>query len=46
LLKERVILDSSYPENFIYSVGEDSICSKFYAGAGEQIPIDFPPEKY
>jgi hypothetical protein len=43
--KERVIIDTSYPDHSMYPVDEHSNWMEFYPDAGEAIPKDLPPEK-
>jgi hypothetical protein len=43
--KERVIIDTSYPDHFMYPVEDHSNWVEFYLDTGEEIPKDLPPEK-
>jgi hypothetical protein len=43
--KGRVIIDTSYPDHFIYHVEDHSYWMVFHTGASEEIPKDLPPEK-
>jgi hypothetical protein len=43
--KWRVIIESSYPDHFLYPVEEHSNWMEFYLDAGEEIPKDLPLEK-
>jgi hypothetical protein len=43
--KERVIIDTSYPDHSIYPVEFHLNCMKLYPDAGEDIPKNIPPEK-
>jgi hypothetical protein len=43
--KERVIIDTSYPDHFMYPVEDHSNWMEFYPDASEEIPKDFPPKK-
>jgi hypothetical protein len=43
--KGRVIIDTSYPDHFMYPVEDYSNWMEFYPDASEEIPKDLPPEK-
>jgi hypothetical protein len=43
--KARVIIDTSYPDHYVYPVEDHSNRMKFYPDAGEEIPKDLSPEK-
>jgi hypothetical protein len=43
--KGKVIIDTLYPENYVYPVEDHSNWMEFYPDAGEEIPKDLPPEK-
>jgi hypothetical protein len=43
--KERVIIDTSYPDHSVYPVEDHSNWMEFYPDASEEIPKDLPPEK-
>jgi hypothetical protein len=43
--KERLIIDTSYPDHSVYLVEDHSNWMEFYPDAGEEIPKDLPPEK-
>jgi hypothetical protein len=43
--KERVIIDTSYPDHSMYPVENNSNWKEFYPDASEEIPKDLPPEK-
>jgi hypothetical protein len=43
--KGRVIIDTSYPDHFMYPVEDHSNHMEFYPDASEEIPKDLPPEK-
>jgi hypothetical protein len=43
--KGRVIIDTSYPDHYMYPVEDNSYWMEFYPDAGEEIPKDLPPEK-
>jgi hypothetical protein len=42
----RVIIDTSYPDRFVYPVEDHSNWMEFYPDAGEEIPKKIPPEKW
>jgi hypothetical protein len=43
--KTRLIIDTSYPDHYVYPVEAHSNCMEFYPDAIEEIPKDLPPEK-
>jgi hypothetical protein len=43
--KERVIIDTSYPDDSVYPVKDHSNWMEFYPDASEEISKDLPPEK-
>jgi hypothetical protein len=43
--KGRVIIDTSYPDHYVYPVEGHSNWMEFYPDASEEIPKDLPPEK-
>jgi hypothetical protein len=43
--KGRIIIDTSYPDHYVYPVEDHSNWMQFYPDAGEEIPKDLPPEK-
>jgi hypothetical protein len=43
--KGRVIIDTSYPDHFVYPVEDHSNWMEFYPDASEEIPKDLLPEK-
>jgi hypothetical protein len=43
--KERLIIDTSYPDHSMYPVEDHSNWMEFYPDSGEEIPMDLPPEK-
>jgi hypothetical protein len=43
--KAKLIIDNSYPGNYMYPVEEHSNWMEFYPDAGEEIPKDHPLEK-
>jgi hypothetical protein len=43
--KGRVIIDTSYPDHYVYPVEYHSNWMEFYPDASEEIPKDLPPEK-
>jgi hypothetical protein len=44
-LKERVIIDTSYPDHSVYPVEDHSNWMELYPDASEEIPKDLPPER-
>jgi hypothetical protein len=43
--KQRIIIDTSYPDHSIYLVEDHSNWMEFYPDASEEIPKDLHPEK-
>jgi hypothetical protein len=43
--KGRVIIDTSYPDHYVYLVEGRSNWMDFYPDSSEEIPKDLPPEK-
>jgi hypothetical protein len=43
--KGWIIIETLYPDHFMYPVEEQSNWEEFYPDAGEEITKDLPPEK-
>jgi hypothetical protein len=43
--KERIIIDTSYPDHSVYPVEDHSNWMEFYPDTSEEIPKDLPPEQ-